>query len=60
MLVNGTVKENLGGKTQVILECDTEDKRISALDTYFGVILTDEEQQGIKGYQSEIGQAIIE
>lgn len=60
MLVNGTVKENLGGMTQAILECDTEDERISALDTYFDIRVTDEEKQGIKGYQSEISQVIIE
>ncbi|KAM5356445.1 hypothetical protein ACJ41O_003091 [Fusarium nematophilum] len=54
MLVNGVVKENLGGKTQVITTCTTEQERLDALEKYFGVYLTEEEAAGIHGYTSQL------
>ncbi|KAM0354200.1 hypothetical protein ACHAPU_001236 [Fusarium lateritium] len=54
MLVNGVVKENLGGKTYVIAKCGSEEKRVEALKTYFQIFLRDEEKKGIKGYLSEL------
>ncbi|KAI9159127.1 hypothetical protein HJFPF1_07135 [Paramyrothecium foliicola] len=54
MLVNGVVKENLGGKTQVIFTCRTEEQRVEALGKYFQIFLTDEEKGGIRGYVSEL------
>ncbi|KAI0125689.1 hypothetical protein BJ170DRAFT_632123 [Xylariales sp. AK1849] len=54
MLVNGIVKENLGGKTQVIADCKTETERIAAMDQYFGLILTAEEVRGIRGWVSDL------
>lgn len=54
MLVNGTVKENLGGKTKVVQECKTEDERIEALDKRFGMRFTDEERAGIVGHVTEL------
>lgn len=54
MLVNGTVKENLGGRTQVVLECESEEERIAALREWFGLELTNEEIESIKGYKTEI------
>lgn len=54
MLVNGVVKENLGGKTKVLQECKTEEERIAALKTWFGVEMTSEEREAIRGHFSEL------
>jgi arylamine N-acetyltransferase len=54
LLVNGTVKQNLGGRTVVILECKTEEERITALKEYFAIKLAEEEIQGIKGTCTEL------
>ncbi|OAL57241.1 arylamine N-acetyltransferase 2 [Pyrenochaeta sp. DS3sAY3a] len=54
MLVNGVVKENLGGKTAIVEDCQTEDERVEALEKWFGIRLTEEERLGIKGWGTEL------
>jgi arylamine N-acetyltransferase len=54
MLVNEVVKENLGGRTQIVQVCRSEDERIEALEKWFGLKLTEEEKQGIKGWTTEL------
>ncbi|OKL60870.1 hypothetical protein UA08_03361 [Talaromyces atroroseus] len=54
MLVNGDVKQNLGGKTSLLLTCKTEDERIEVLKSTFNITLTDEEREGIKGRVAEL------
>lgn len=54
MLVNDVVKENPGGKTKVLKELKTEDERVEALKEYFGIDLTTEEREAIKGFQTEM------
>jgi arylamine N-acetyltransferase len=54
MLINGTVKRNLGGRTEVVEECETEEQRVMALKKWFGITLSEEEKRGIKGYVSEL------
>jgi arylamine N-acetyltransferase len=54
MLVDGVVKENLGGKTQVVETCTTEDDRIAALRGWFGIELTEVERKGIVGWRTEL------
>lgn len=54
LLVNGTVKRNLGGKTEIVQVCKNEDERIKALKHWFGISVTDEERQGIKGLVTEL------
>lgn len=54
MLVNGMVKENLGGRTRVVKECVSEAERIEALKEYFDIELNEEEIDGIKGWVTEI------
>lgn len=54
MLVNGIVKENLGGKTKVAQVCETEPERVAALRRWFGIELTAEEREGIKGWRTEL------
>jgi arylamine N-acetyltransferase len=56
MLVNGVVKQNMGGRTHVVKECETEEERIAALKEYFGITLTDEEKEGIRGTITELGR----
>jgi len=54
MLVNGVVKENLGGKTYVLQECKSEEERLEALEKWFGITFTQEEKEGIRGHVSEL------
>ena len=54
MLANGVVKENMGGKTSVVETCRTEKERVEALRKFFGIDLTEEEQEGIKGLRTQL------
>lgn len=54
MLANGTVKENLGGKSRTIKECRTEEERVQTLAEVFGLKLTKEEQKAIQGRATEL------
>lgn len=54
MLVNGTVKENTGGKTRVVQECKTEKERVQALEKWFGMRLSEDEKTGIVGHITEL------
>ncbi|MCJ1310208.1 N-terminal acetyltransferase [Agyrium rufum] len=54
MLVDTLVKENLGGKTAVIETLATEEERIAALKRHFGITLTEEQREGIRGFRTEI------
>lgn len=54
MLVNGVVKRNVGGKTEVVEVCSTEPERIDALKKWFGIELTEEEIAGIKSTVTEL------
>ncbi|KAF2174258.1 hypothetical protein M409DRAFT_62345 [Zasmidium cellare ATCC 36951] len=57
MLVDGTVKENLGGKTSVVVECRTEQQRIAALREYFGIALAEEESEAMHGWRTELDRS---
>ncbi|KAL6691362.1 arylamine N-acetyltransferase 2 [Trichoderma pleuroticola] len=50
MLVNNLVKLNMGNKTTVIRQVDSEEQRLSALWDYFGIRLTEEEAESINGW----------
>lgn len=54
MLVDGVVKRNLGGRTEVLRFCKTESERIQALREFFGIELTDEQKEGIRGFKTEL------
>ncbi|CAM1504679.1 Fc.00g022700.m01.CDS01 [Cosmosporella sp. VM-42] len=54
MLVGATLKENLGGKTRVVKECGSEEERVQVLREEFGIELTEEEREGIRGHKTEI------
>ncbi|KAF1996017.1 arylamine N-acetyltransferase 2 [Amniculicola lignicola CBS 123094] len=57
MMLNGTVKENLGGKTVIVQECTTEVERVAALRQWFGITLSEEEKVGIIGHVTELKRA---
>lgn len=54
MLADDTIKRNMGGKTEVVLQCGTEAERIEALEQHFKIHLTDAEEQGIAGFVTEL------
>lgn len=43
-----------GGKSEKIRECETEGERVDLLRKWFGVELTQEEREGIRGWKSEL------
>ncbi|KAL0929906.1 arylamine n-acetyltransferase 1 [Colletotrichum truncatum] len=49
MMVNNVVKQNLGGKTEIVQICATEESRISALEGFFDIKLMESEKAGIQG-----------
>ncbi|KAF2231461.1 cysteine proteinase [Viridothelium virens] len=54
MLVDDTIKQNTGGRTEVLKTCKTEQERIDALKEWFGIILTEEQKRGIIGWNTEL------
>ena len=49
MLLGAEVKRNMGGKTQLVKTCATEDERIEVLKDVFGLVLSEEEREGMRG-----------
>lgn len=54
LLVNGSIKRNMGGKTEVVEVCKTESERIQAMKKWFGISLTEDEVIGIKDTVTEL------
>lgn len=54
MLADDVIKRNMGGKTETLKHCGTELERTKALEVYFGIYLTEEEKQGIEGFETEL------
>lgn len=59
MMVDGVVKRNLGGKTEVVRVCESEEERVGALGEYFGITLTEDEKEGIRGRELELGKGVL-
>lgn len=53
-MANGTIKENLGGRSKIVQDCKTEAERLSALKEWFGITFTKEEAEGIRGWITEL------
>ncbi len=53
-MANGTIKENLGGRSKIVLECKTEAERLSALKEWFGITFMKDEAEGIRGWITEL------
>lgn len=56
MLADGTVKRNMGAKTEVLKICKTEEDRVQALWDHFGITLTGIEKEGILGFDTSLQQ----
>lgn len=54
MLADGVVKRNLGGKTDIVKVCQTEEERVQALKEYFNISLGEDEKQGIRGFETAL------
>lgn len=55
MLVNGVVKENLGGKTKTVQTCATEAERVDVLETFLNITLVDSERLAIQETPVKLG-----
>jgi hypothetical protein len=49
MLSGAELKRNMGGRTQLVKMCATEQERVDVLRDIFGLVLTEEERMGITG-----------
>ena len=49
MLSGADLMRNMGGKTQLVKTCATEQERVDVLRDVFGLVLTEEERMGIMG-----------
>jgi hypothetical protein len=47
MLSGAELKRNMGGRTQLVKTCATEQERVDVLRDIFGLVLTEEERMGI-------------
>ena len=54
MIYGTTVRENTGGKTITLIECQNERERVDAFKRYFGITLLEEEITAIKGRIPEL------
>jgi arylamine N-acetyltransferase len=52
--INDEIKRNMGGKTSLVKICKTEDERVETFKSLFGIDLTEEEREGIKGRNVEL------
>lgn len=55
MLVNGVVKENLGGRTVTVKECGSEEERVGVIKDFFGITLLKEERKAMLGRPLSLG-----
>ncbi|ROV95166.1 hypothetical protein VMCG_08554 [Cytospora schulzeri] len=55
MLAGSMLKKNMGGKTEQVDNCRTEGERVQALKNHFGITLSDEEEEGITGFETALG-----
>lgn len=54
MLADALVKRNMGGKTELVTVCKTEEERLQVFKELFDIVLNEEAKQGIRGYTTEI------
>ncbi len=52
------VKRRLGPDSEIIEQLGSEEQRVKALETYFGIVLSPEEQNGIRGLASELRKGL--
>lgn len=54
VVLNDELRQNLGGKTQLIKKMSTESERVQVLSEWLGIGLTNEERNGITGRTSAL------
>jgi arylamine N-acetyltransferase len=54
MLIDGVIKRNVSGQTEVVKICRNEEERIEALEEYFEIVLTNEEKRAIRGRNTDL------
>jgi arylamine N-acetyltransferase len=54
VLTDKIVKRRVQDKSEILAECTTEEQRVAALKEHFGIVLSGEEQAGIKGTAGEL------
>ncbi len=54
MLTDGHVKRRIRGENHHLEDCKTEPERVKALETHFGIVLSEEEKKGIRGMVTEL------
>jgi len=54
ILHRGYVKRRIGAASQILEQLQSEEQRVKALERYFGITLSQEEQNGIRGLASEL------
>lgn len=55
-LTDREVARRIHGKSEVLRVCTSEEERIDALERWFGIVLTEEERNAIRGRRMEILQ----
>ncbi|KAK3332848.1 hypothetical protein B0T19DRAFT_112395 [Cercophora scortea] len=53
------VKKRVGDKSDILETLRTEEQRVKALETYFGIVLGLDEQRAIRGLASELGRQVL-
>ncbi|KAK4040296.1 hypothetical protein C8A01DRAFT_46365 [Parachaetomium inaequale] len=59
MMAKGVVKENLTGRTRLVKVCTTEAERVEVLREMFGICLTPEEVESIRGRPGELVGEVV-
>lgn len=53
-LSGSTIKRRIREKSEVMVECVTEEERVAALEKHFGIVLSSKEQASIRGTVTEL------
>lgn len=59
MLTGPEIKRNMGGKTELVKVCKSEEERVQAIKEIFGISLTEEQALGITGRISALPSALV-
>lgn len=54
ILFENEIKRQVKGQTEILMTCETEQQRVEGLKKWFGISLTDDEQQGILGTVTQL------
>ena len=50
----------MGGKTETVMVCRTEAERVHAMEEYFGISLTAEEKDGVRGRNVDLNAQLLQ